>query len=46
MVAAVNDKVGVCKVLLDAGADPNLGDEYINSNRTAKEKGMHSIEGK
>lgn len=46
MVAAVNDKPGICKILLDAGADPNLGDSYINSTRTGHEKGVHSIEGR
>ncbi|KAF2901713.1 hypothetical protein ILUMI_04474 [Ignelater luminosus] len=44
MVAAVNDKPEICKILLDAGADPNLGDAYINSTRTGHEKGIHTIE--
>lgn len=46
MVAAVNGKAETCKVLLKAGADPNLEDKYINSTRTAKEVGLHSLEGK
>lgn len=46
MVAAVNGRVGVCKYLLDAGADPDIGDSYINSHRTASNRGLHSVEGK
>ncbi|XP_022904818.1 mitochondrial disaggregase-like [Onthophagus taurus] len=44
MVAAVNGRSEICKVLLEKGADPNLGDMYINASRTAAEKGLHSIE--
>ena len=32
------------RVLLDAGADPNLGDEYVNIYHTAREKGVHSLD--
>lgn len=46
MVAAVNGKSDVCKTLIQAGADPNLDDKYINSNRSAKQHGLHSLEGK
>lgn len=45
MLAAVNNKYDMCKVLLQKGADPNLGDDYSNPSRTAKEKGMHPIDG-
>ena len=44
-LAAVNGKSEAVKVLLDAGADPNLGDEFINVYRTAIDKGLHSIDG-
>ncbi|KAF5285002.1 hypothetical protein FQR65_LT02314 [Abscondita terminalis] len=44
MVAAVNNRTDVCKALLKSGADPNLVDEYVNSNRTARDKGMHTLE--
>lgn len=45
MLAAVNNKYDMCKVLLEKGADPNLGDNYMNPSRTAREKGMHPIDG-
>lgn len=45
LVAAVNGRYEVVECLLQAGADPNLSDEYINPNRTANEKGMHPLEG-
>ncbi|KFU89693.1 Caseinolytic peptidase B protein, partial [Chaetura pelagica] len=35
----------VVKVLLAAKADPNLGDDFSNVYETAKEKGLHSLEG-
>ncbi|KAL8191375.1 UNVERIFIED_CONTAM: hypothetical protein K2H54_073218 [Gekko kuhli] len=31
-------------LLLAAGADPNLGDEFSSVYATAKEKGLHSLE--
>uniref|UniRef100_A0A8C3KIH1 Uncharacterized protein n=1 Tax=Calidris pygmaea TaxID=425635 RepID=A0A8C3KIH1_9CHAR len=35
----------VVKILLAANADPNLGDDFSNVYETAKEKGLHSLEG-
>ncbi|KAM8821590.1 mitochondrial disaggregase [Eudromia elegans] len=35
---------GPSRVLLAAGADPNLGDEFSSVYETAKEKGLHSLE--
>lgn len=46
MVAAVSGHAHVCKVLLENGADPNLGDQYANASRMASETGLHSLEGK
>lgn len=45
-VASVNGKANAVVALLEAGADPNLGDEFINVQRTAIEKGLHAIHGK
>ena len=45
MVAAVNGKTEACKLLLSLGADPNLGDQYMNASRTASNYGLHSLEG-
>lgn len=45
MVSAVNGKVDVCKYLLKAGADVNLGDNYINSSKTGATTGLHAVEG-
>lgn len=36
----------VVKVLLEAGADPNVGDHFNNVYDTSREKGIHSLEGK
>ncbi|EFA01960.1 mitochondrial disaggregase [Tribolium castaneum] len=44
MVAAVNNQYEAVKALLEAGAEPNLGEEFISAKRTAKEKGLHPIE--
>ncbi|KYO49179.1 caseinolytic peptidase B protein-like protein [Alligator mississippiensis] len=44
MVAAINRNSSVIKSLLAAGADPNLGDEFISVYETAKEKALHSLE--
>ncbi|KAK4887057.1 hypothetical protein RN001_003328 [Aquatica leii] len=44
MVAAVNNRTEVCKALINSGADPNLADEYVNANRTAHNKGLHTLE--
>lgn len=45
-VTAVNGKSENMKVLLDLGANPDLGDEYVNIYRTAQEKRIHYLEGK
>ena len=34
------------QVLLAAGADPNLGDDFSSVYKTAKDQGIHSLEGK
>jgi ATP-dependent Clp protease ATP-binding subunit ClpB len=44
-VAAVNGNVEAVKTLLKAGADPNLGDEFISAHRTGIEVGLHAIDG-
>ena len=43
-VAAVNGHRELVELLLKAGADPNLGDDYTNIYHTAREKGMHSLD--
>lgn len=45
MVAVVNEQYEIVKILLSAGADPNLGDNFINISRTASEKKVHRLEG-
>uniref|UniRef100_A0A671VNW0 Mitochondrial disaggregase n=1 Tax=Sparus aurata TaxID=8175 RepID=A0A671VNW0_SPAAU len=45
MVAAMNRQHSVVKVLLEAGADPNVGDHFNNVYDTSREKGIHSLEG-
>lgn len=45
MVAAINGRAGVVKILLDSGADPNMADEFTNVNKAARERGLHSLEG-
>ncbi|KFO90507.1 Caseinolytic peptidase B protein, partial [Buceros rhinoceros silvestris] len=45
MVAAINRNSSMVKVLLAANADPNLGDDFSSVYETAKEKGLHSLEG-
>uniref|UniRef100_A0A671VQK0 ClpB family mitochondrial disaggregase n=1 Tax=Sparus aurata TaxID=8175 RepID=A0A671VQK0_SPAAU len=44
MVAAMNRQHSVVKVLLEAGADPNVGDHFNNVYDTSREKGIHSLE--
>uniref|UniRef100_F6QGP2 Mitochondrial disaggregase n=1 Tax=Callithrix jacchus TaxID=9483 RepID=F6QGP2_CALJA len=44
MVAAINRNYSVIQVLLAAGADPNLGDDFSSIYKTAKEQGIHSLE--
>uniref|UniRef100_A0A665U2C2 Uncharacterized protein n=1 Tax=Echeneis naucrates TaxID=173247 RepID=A0A665U2C2_ECHNA len=44
MVAAMNRQHSVVKVLLEAGADPNIGDNFNNVYDTSREKGIHSLE--
>lgn len=43
-LAAVSGKHENLKVLIEAGADINAGDEYINNYRTANEKGFNTFE--
>ena len=42
-VAAINGRREVVRALIQAGADPNLPEEYVNIYNTAREKGMHSL---
>ncbi|XP_026082910.1 caseinolytic peptidase B protein homolog [Carassius auratus] len=44
MVAAMNRQHNVVKVLLEAGADPNLGDDFSSVYEAARQKGVHSLE--
>ncbi|KAM4566365.1 mitochondrial disaggregase [Odontesthes bonariensis] len=44
MVAAMNRQHSVVKVLLEAGADANAGDDFSNVYDTSREKGIHSLE--
>ncbi|KAF4079455.1 hypothetical protein AMELA_G00178210 [Ameiurus melas] len=44
MLASMNRQHNVVKVLLESGADPNLGDDFSNVYGTARDKGIHSLE--
>ncbi|XP_018579297.1 caseinolytic peptidase B protein homolog [Anoplophora glabripennis] len=44
MVATVNEQYEASELLLKAGADPNIADNFINANRTANKVGLHPIE--
>ncbi|XP_075054450.1 mitochondrial disaggregase [Mixophyes fleayi] len=44
MVAAIGRNRSIIKSLLQAGADPNLGDEFSSVYEVAKEKNLHSLE--
>ncbi|KAM8976893.1 mitochondrial disaggregase [Pelodytes ibericus] len=44
MVAAIGRKQSIVRSLLQAGGDPNLGDEFSSVYGTAKEKNVHSLE--
>lgn len=46
MVATVNEQYEAAELLLKAGADPNITDNFINANRSANKVGLHPIEGK
>ncbi|GFG28773.1 hypothetical protein Cfor_10764, partial [Coptotermes formosanus] len=43
-VAAVNRNVEAVKALLKAGADPNIGDEFISGHRTGIEMDLHAVD--
>lgn len=45
-VAVINNKIANVKVLLAAGADPNLTDDFSNISKMAADKHMHSLDGK
>ncbi|XP_053399271.1 caseinolytic peptidase B protein homolog [Mercenaria mercenaria] len=42
-VAAINGNVNAIKQLLEAGADPNIGDEFSTINQVSREKEIHPI---
>ncbi|MCJ8739862.1 hypothetical protein PDJAM_G00052270 [Pangasius djambal] len=44
MVASMNRQHNLVKVLLESGADPNLGDDFSNVYGTARDKSIHSLE--
>uniref|UniRef100_A0A1B6E1C0 Uncharacterized protein n=1 Tax=Clastoptera arizonana TaxID=38151 RepID=A0A1B6E1C0_9HEMI len=43
-VAIMNQRLDIIEILLEAGADPNLGDEFINAHKTAQAKRLHPLE--
>ncbi|KAL2096273.1 hypothetical protein ACEWY4_008421 [Coilia grayii] len=44
MVAAMNRQHNVVKVLLEKGADPNLGDDFSSVYEISRQKSIHSLE--
>ncbi|ENN77983.1 hypothetical protein YQE_05659, partial [Dendroctonus ponderosae] len=44
MVATINRHYDIVKLLVKNGANPNMGDNYINPHRTSQEKRLHAIE--
>ncbi|XP_030634630.1 caseinolytic peptidase B protein homolog [Chanos chanos] len=44
MVASMNRQHNVVKILLESGADPNIGDEFSNVYETSRQKSIHSLE--
>lgn len=43
--AAINGQVDAVRFLLSKGSDVNAGDEFVNVYKTAKEKGVHYLDG-
>ncbi|GAB6029005.1 hypothetical protein CHUAL_004793 [Chamberlinius hualienensis] len=43
-IAAVNGYSNAVKILIEAGANPNVGDEFTNVDKTARDKQMHSLD--
>lgn len=46
MVAAANGRNSTVKILLENGADPDLGDDYSNAYKMAETLRAHSLDGK
>ena len=44
-VAAANKRTSTVKLLLDLGADPNLGDDFSNALQVAETLKAHSLDG-
>ena len=42
-MAAINRQFEIMKILLEQGADPDLGDDFVNIYQTAREKQMNSL---
>ncbi|XP_072040903.1 mitochondrial disaggregase-like [Amphiura filiformis] len=43
-MAAINNNETAVRILLEAGADPNVGDEFRNVYLTSQEKGLNSLQ--